>query len=91
MKTAIELISEKHNKNIRRFPPEAEIEYQKNGELRRAAIFTLTNDDRFYPKNWNEWYLNNTRGETNDIENLVNAAALICAEIERLQLNTDSK
>lgn len=85
MKTAIQLITEKHKKNMQRFPPDQEKEYQEMGELWRAAIFTLTKDARFYPSNWNEWYLDNTMREKDPVENLVNAAALLCAEIERLQ------
>jgi len=84
MKTAVELIAEKHAKNMERFPADLEAEYHLNGELYRAAIFTLTKDARFYPDNWADWYLDNTMREKDPIENMVNAAALLCAEIERL-------
>lgn len=70
---------------MRRFPPEVEEPYHQQRELRQAAIFTLTADWKFYPKNWSDWYLNNTMANRDEIEDLVNAAALIAAEIDRLQ------
>ena len=85
MKTAIELIAEKHAKNMMRFPADIEAPYHQNGELASAAVFTLTNDPQHYPPNWSKWYLENRVAEGNEIENLVNAGALIAAEIERLQ------
>jgi len=85
MKTAIQLIAAKHDKNMKRFPPELENKYHEKGELASAAAFTLTGDVKYYPKSWSGWYLNKRLTEEDEIEILVNAAALICAEIERYQ------
>lgn len=91
MKSAIELIQEKHNKNLKRFPYAEQSKYQQFGELKQAAIFTLNKDYTIYPKNWHTNYLFKTLEEQNEIENLINAAALIVAQIEVLRGTTGSE
>jgi hypothetical protein len=84
MSFAINLIAAKHAKNLERFPPEDNEVYHQNGELRMAAIFTLTSDEKYYPRNWSAEYFRKSMEELDDIENHVNTCALLCAEIERL-------
>lgn len=84
MSFAVNLIAAKHAKNMQRFPPDKEAEFHQKGELKSAAIFTLVRDLDYYPHNWDDWYLKRVHDEDDEIEHLVNASALLCADIERI-------
>lgn len=82
--TGAELITAKYQKNKVRFSG-AHDSYYTDGQLKQAAGFTLYPSVILYPVDWDEWYHDNVRHKNSEIENLVNAGALIAAEIDRLQ------
>lgn len=82
--SALTLVAAKHARNLLRFPPAENEQFHQNGELSLAAIFTLTGSPEYYPTNWKDWYLLNTLSEMDPVENLVNATALLLADIDRI-------
>lgn len=84
MTTGIELVTRKVNKNRIRFAPYNNGPYHADGQLKNAAIFTMTGDLNFYPRDWDTWYRDKCITETDEVEELVNACALLIAEIDRL-------
>jgi hypothetical protein len=82
--TGAQLIAEKAERNKERFS-DAHDSYYTNGQLKQAAGFTLFPRQILYPAGWDAWYYENVISKNTEIENLVNAGALIAAEIDRLQ------
>lgn len=79
---------EKHGFDI------TEDDYYDNGELRNAALFSLTGNKKYYPERWQDWFSDNVKKKRKrmnplkfQIEMLKIAGALIAAEIDRLQNN----
>lgn len=56
--------------------------YYKNGELKQAALFFLTGEHKYYPKSWDQKY-KQKRDKKTEIQQMVIAAALLMAEIDR--------
>ncbi len=93
MKSGIELIAEERHEQINKHGFDvSEDEYYKKGELKKAALYCLLLNGRYYPKNWQGWFKEKIAAKTLrlspiefDIEMLKIAGALIAAEIDRLQ------
>jgi len=85
MKTGIKLIAEERKKQIKKWGTTEchDIDFQE-GQLLKAAMFALTEDDQYSQSDWVEFELNVER-DRHEIDNLVKAGALIAAEIDRLQ------
>jgi hypothetical protein len=92
----IELIAQEREEQIKKhgFNVYKDKKFYRQFELRRAAMWTLTFDEDYYPESWGLWFrermdLKRRRmsGKELDIERLKIAGALIAAEIDRLQLS----
>lgn len=89
----IELIARERKEQIEKhgFSVVDDAIYYENQELRNAAMFALTADEKYYPDNWESWFKKKMRTKRQsmeplefDIERLKIAGALIAAEIDRL-------
>lgn len=95
MKTGAELIAEERQEQIEKhgFDVEKDSSYYQKNELKRAAMYCLTLDNRHYPKNWDSWFMESISRKTLklspadfDIEMRKIAGALLAADIDRIQL-----
>ncbi len=82
-----ELIAAERQEQIKKhgYTLEADSWSNSRHELRNAALFALTLDKEYYPKNWDDSFKKKLLSKReNDIEILKIAGALIAAEIDRL-------
>lgn len=66
----------------------------ENGELKEAAMFLLTGEDKYFPSLWDEgwWIRFKNKIESNDkIEVLKVAGAFVAAEIDRIKLEMNNQ
>jgi len=84
MKTGVELIAKERQEQIEKHGfDKSHDANNRNCELVFAAMFMLTEDKDYWPKNWDMgWYFKFK--EKSYQEKLVIAGALIAAEIDRL-------
>jgi len=85
MKTGIDLIKKERAKQIKKYGTTKchDVDFEQ-GQLVRAAIFALTEDEKYSQSDWFEFELNVKR-DRYEIDNLVKAGALIASEIDRIQ------
>lgn len=94
MKTGIELIAQERKEQIEKhgFDVSSDKDSYNRNELVNAAIYSLTQDQVWYPDSWEFWFHDKMKAkgarmseEEFWIERLKIAGALIAAEIDRLQ------
>lgn len=89
--TGIELIAKERQEQIEKhgFDVIHDNELYEGDQLVDAALYALSGDDKYYPKDWGEWWRNKMVAKTasvshSKIERLKIAGALIASEIDRL-------
>lgn len=81
---AIQLIQRERNEQIAKHGYDAshDLAHNENGQLAKAAVYTITGNDRFYPETWDDGFKNKLMGKTPN-QRLIIAGALIAAEYDR--------
>lgn len=93
MKTGIELISQERQEQVQKHGYDANNDsYNKSGELASAAVYSITQNESYYPSSWSDSFKNSidlkfSKGDY--IGRLKAAGALIAAEIDRVQNDTE--
>jgi hypothetical protein len=86
MKTGVELIADERKEQVEKHGFTAKGDAQhKHGELKSAAIYLLDGASGKYPSNWSA-AIKHRFDAKSEIGKLKVAAALIAAEIDRLQV-----
>lgn len=86
------LIAEERNEQLIKHGFSNDINYTKN-ELINAAMYCLTENEKFYPTTWDSWFkdkINKKRDNMSksdfDVEMRKIAGALLAADIDRIEL-----
>lgn len=76
--------------NKHKFNTQRDAELYKDDQLRRAALWILTDDEAYWPRDWSfEW--KRKFMEKSEIEKRVIAAAFLAADVDRIQYLTPIK
>lgn len=92
MKTGIKLIAQERKEQIEvhGYDVSNDLDYG-NGELVKAALFSINPDVFEAPINWDDWFRENLLSKRNDrVECLKIAGAFIAAEIDRILLTKEN-